>query len=708
MFSRILLVLAAASFLLPAQTDWPMFGHDPGASRFSPLKQINVRNIGRLQRAWTFHTGKPGSEGIPIVVGGVMYVTAANGVFAIEPETGKQIWHHEATQVALRGLAFWPGDKTTHPRVFMGAKGGMIAIDAVTGKPATGFAKEGVLDLKQGVLGDLPDAKISLQSPPTVYRNIVITGSANGEGAPTAGAYGDIRGWDAYSGKLLWSFHTVPRPGEPGNETWPADGWKNRSGTNAWGFLTVDTRRGTVYVPLGSPTSDFYGADRHGDNLYGNSLVALDAATGKLKWHQQLVHHDLWDFDPAAAPVLFDAAIGGRTIPAVAQITKMGILFAFDRVTGKPLYGMEERPVPQSTVPGEKTAATQPFPLKPPPLSRVGFTEKEMYNLTPEHAAFCRELFERNQMKIGSLYTPLGLEGNILMFPSTLGGGGWGGVSVDPSLGFLFTNVNNLGQWGHMEKKTDPKTGAVTYVRTSAYGAYARFWNRDTKIPCTNPPFGELVAVDTRTGDIAWRSPLGAIPELEAKGIRNTGAPNLGGSMATAGGLVFIAATNDSRFRAFESKSGKLVWEQPIDANGHTIPITYLGKDGKQYVAIMAGGGGGYFGGTPSDSVMAFAIGEGSVAPPGAIVSKAETQTRAAAVVLPAGPGKTLVQRTCGSSCHTLDTVTGIRRDRAAWAAMVDNMIARGAKARPAEVSAIVDYLVQHAGKIEPPAPKLP
>jgi glucose dehydrogenase len=289
-----LIVFLGALTLMQAQTDWPMFGRDPGASRFSPLKQINTKNISRLQRAWTFHTGKPGSEGVPIVVGGVMYLTGANGIFAIEPETGKQLWHYPATQVAQRGLAYWPGDKLARARVFAGVKGGMIALDAQTGKPAPGFANEGLLDLRQGVLGDLPDARISLNSPPSVYKNLVITGSVNGEGAPTAGAYGDIRAWDASTGKLVWTFHTVPRPGEPGHETWPADGWKNRSGTNAWGFLTVDEKRGMVYVPLGSPTSDFYGADRHGDNLYGNSLVALDAATGKLKWHQQLVHHDLW------------------------------------------------------------------------------------------------------------------------------------------------------------------------------------------------------------------------------------------------------------------------------------------------------------------------------------------------------------------------------------------------------------------------------
>ena len=719
-YRRVLLVAALALTVVRAQTDWPMYGHDPGARRFSPLTQINPANVHRLQPAWTFHTGQPGSEAIPLVAGGVMYAAAANGIFAIEPETGKQIWHYEATQVALRGLAYWPGEKLTHARVFAGVKGGMIAIDVTTGKPAPGFGAEGLLDLRPGVT-DLPDARLSLQSPPTIYKNIVIAGSSNGEGSPSVGAYGDIRGWDANTGKLLWTFHTVPRPGEPGSDTWPPDGWKSRSGTNAWGFLTVDTVRGIVYVPLGAPTSDFYGADRHGDGLYGNSLVALDAATGKRKWHQQLVHHDLWDFDAAAPPVLFEAVRNGRTIPAVAQITKMGLLFAFDRVTGRPLYGMEERAVPQSTIPGEKTSATQPFPLKPPPLSRVEFTKEEIYNLTPDHAAFCRELFDGEQMTIGGLYTPLPLDRNVLMFPSTLGGGNWGGVSVDPSLGYLFININNLGQWGHMEKKADPATGAVTYVRTSAYGTYARFWNRDTRTPCTNPPYGELVAVNSRTGDIAWRTPLGTIAALEAQGVRNTGAPNLGGSIATAGGLVFIAATNDSRFRAFDSKTGRLLWEQPIDANGHTIPITYQGKDGRQYVAIMAGGGGGFFGGTPGDSLIAFALGDSAAQPSATAALRGEAPPRVGApprgeapprveapvaaarsarpTTLPNGLGKAAVERACGGACHTLDTVTGVRRDREAWAAMVGNMVARGAAVKDDDVKSIVDYLATYFGK---------
>ncbi len=692
---RTLLLLCVFLPAALAQSDWPMFGRDPGARRFSPLKQIDVKNVERMRHAWTFHTGKPGSEGIPIVVNGVMYLAGANGIFAIAPETGQKIWHYEAAGVALRGLAYWPGGGGVRPRVFAGVKGGMIALDAATGKPATGFANEGLLDLRQGVMDGLPEGRLSLQSPPMVHRNLVITGSSNGEGAPAIGAYGDIRAWDAGTGKLVWTFHTVPRPGEFGAETWPEGAWKNRSGTNAWGFLTLDTARGLLYVPLGSPTSDFYGADRHGANLFGNSLVALDVNTGQRKWHQQLVHHDLWDFDPAAPPILFEAQRNGKTIPAVAQITKQGLLYCFDRVTGEPLYGLEERPVPQTTVPGEWTSPTQPFPVKPPPLSRIGFTEAEIYNRTPEHAAFCRELFDRNQMKIVPLFTPFPLDQNVLMFPSTLGGGGWGGLSTDPSLGLLFVNINNMGQWGHMEKK------GSTYVRTSAYGAYARFWDRDKRIPCTNPPFGELVAVDTRTGDIAWRSVLGTIPALEALGVKNTGAPSLGGSIATAGGLVFIAATNDSRFRAFESRTGKLLWDHPIDANGHTIPITYLGKDGRQYVALMAGNGGGYFGGTPSDSLMAFALAApGTPMPTEApsVVSKAAPAARTALgpVGLPEAAAKPVLLRACGSACHTVDTVVSQRRNRATWAAMIDGMVARGARLRDGETRLILEYLARH------------
>ncbi|MCC7153029.1 MAG: pyrroloquinoline quinone-dependent dehydrogenase, partial [Bryobacterales bacterium] len=657
----VLLLAGAAS-----PTEWRSYGNDPGAMRYSALRQIHTGNVNGLTLAWTFRTGKPGSEAVPLVVNGVMYVTAPDGVYALVPETGQLLWHHGASPAALRGLAYWPGGRGLHPRLFLGNGPALLALDVTTGKPAPGFGAEGHVDLRGGVAEGLPDARYTLDSPPAVFGNIVITGCSNGEGRPSAGAYGDIRGWDARSGRLLWTFHTVPRPGEPGAETWPEGAWKRRSGANVWGFFTVDEARGIVYAPLGSATSDFWGADRPGDNLYGNALVALDARTGALKWHRQLVHHDIWDYDLAAPPALFDIRRNGKTIPAVAQITKMGLLFVFNRVTGEPVYGMEERPVPQSIVPGEITSKTQPFPIKPPPLGKNTFRIEEMYNLSPEHARFCRELFETNQMKIGGPYTPLPLEGNALFFPSTLGGGNWGGVSVDAGLGLLFVNVMHVAQWGHMEKRGEE------YIRTSAYGTYARFWDRETRIPCQNPPFGEMIAVDLASGDIAWRKPLGVIDSLEQLGVHNTGTLNLGGSIATAGGLVFIGATNDQRFRAFDSRTGSVLWDARLEAPGHSSPVTYMGRDGRQYVTLMAAGGGAFLGGALSNTLVAYALPNIRRKPlPRAVEKDAAAAAEAnkgrpavgafAPLTLPPGGAKALTEKTCGTGCHSIEVVTSQR-----------------------------------------------
>jgi glucose dehydrogenase len=588
--------------------DWPSHDRDAGGQRFSPLTQIAPSNVAGLQRAWTFDTGATGIQVTPLVVNGMMYVTAGSDVIALEPETAKVIWRFRApATVSQRGAAYWPGDRETPPRLFAGAGDRLLALDAERGTPPPGFGDGGSVDLKASVRGDV-DGGFSLASPPAIYKNVVITGGNNGEISPSLGLYGDIRGWDARTGKLLWSFHTVPRPGEPGAETWERDSWRNRSGTNVWSFFTVDVDRGLVFAPIGSPTADFYGGDRKGANLYGNSLVALDASSGRLKWHQQLVHHDLWDYDLNAGPTLIDVKRSGRTTPAVAAMTKMGLLFIFERATGRPIFGIEERPVPQSTVPGEASWPTQPFPLKPPPLARNAFDPvKDFYALTPEHASYCKGLWETHAMYTKGPYTPPSVEGTMVTFPSTLGGGTWSGLSYDPTLGLVFTNVMNLGQVAKMVQASPRGDGPLTWIRRSPWGGpIGRFWNPETKVPCSAPPFGELVAVDVNKGEIAWKVPLGIVESLKANGF-DTGTLNIGGTIATASGLIFIGATIDCRFRAFDSRTGRQLWETPLEACAHALPMTFMGKDRRQYVAVAAGGG-GFFGAAPGSNIVAFRL----------------------------------------------------------------------------------------------------
>jgi glucose dehydrogenase len=612
----VLFAVSVTSSTQQVDEQWQSFGRDPGAQRYSPLKDIDRNNVKRLAVAWTFDAAgaetpaRLNLQATPIVVDGTMYVTTGNSIFALEPETGKHVWRWDADAgVSRRGVAFWRGSGAIGPRVYSAAGDGrMVALEAKSGRVASDFGTGGFVDLRQGIRGEV-DGPFMLLTPPVVYRDVLITGGSNTEGEPAAGLYGDIRGWDARTGALLWSFHTVPRAGEPGVETWEQDSWKNRSGVNAWTYMTVDVERGLVFAATGSPTADFYGGDRKGKNLHGNSLLALEAATGRLVWSQQLVHHDIWDWDLPAAPTLIEISRNGRRIPAVAEITKMSTLFIFDRTTGEPIFGMEERPVPQSDVPGEATWPTQPFPLKPPPLSRTTFDPaKDFYTLTPEHASYCKELWTTHKMFTKGIFTPPTLDRTMVMFPSTLGGGNWSGLSYDPVRGRVFTNIQNLGQVARMERRTDGRPDRAPYGRTSPWkSAYARFWNPETRVPCSAPPFGELVAVDVNRAEIAWRTPLGVFDDLKSRGFDRTGTPNIGGTIATASGVLFVGATIDRRFRAFDADNGKLLWETTLDASAHATPMTFRGRDGRQYVVVAAGGG-GLLNSTPGSKIVAFAL----------------------------------------------------------------------------------------------------
>ena len=545
-------------------------------------------------------------ESTPIVIDGALYFsTPSNRVIALDAETGKEIWRFDPQAGRAgprhffqhRGVAYWHGKSGDEGRILYGTfDGRLIALDAKTGKPCRAFGKDGTVDLRAGVADAYPAAEYSVTSPPTIYQDLVITGAAVPE-YPSKGPSGQVRAFDVRSGKLAWTFHTIPRPGEVGHESWEGDAWKERTGANVWSIMSVDLERGLVFLPIGSASYDFYGADRRGLGLFSNSLVALDAASGKLVWYYQMVHHDIWDYDMPAQPVLITVRRDSRDIPAIAQLTKMGFVFILDRLTGKPLFPVEERPVPHSDVPGEAAWPTQPSPVKPPPLVRQSFSEGDLSTVTPESNRYCAQLF--HSLESHGMYTPYGRK-LTLVVPGTLGGANWSGASFDRASGYLFVNANEVGAVGAMEPQA--ADAPVRYRRASKEGEYARFWD-EHQWPCQKPPWGTLNAVDVNKGEIVWKVPIGVVDGLKT----TTGTPNLGGSIVTDGGVVFIGATTDSRFRAFDARTGEQLWVGDLEASAYATPMTYLGKKtGKQFVVIAAGGG-GYFTGKVSDVLVAFA-----------------------------------------------------------------------------------------------------
>ena len=608
-------ILAAAAMLVtfhsglgqaPSEGDWPMYNYDLAGTRHSPLTEINAENVANLRQAWSFNLGRlrssagltGGSEATPIVVDGVMYLPLADAVVALDAETGEEVWTYPMSLEEppnRRGVAYWAGDEDEDDaaRVFFTAGERLIGVSAFTGERIDDFGDGGIVDMVQAYSG-----------VPSIFENLIIAG--------TNGVPGAVRTFDVRTGALVWEFRSVPQPGEVGFETWEGDTWRDRAGGYSWAFSqTMDVERGIYYAVFETPGPiDYWGGDRHGDNLFAGSIVALDVRTGDRLWHYQTVHHDLWDYDLPSPPTLLDVTIDGTNVPILAQTAKTGYMYILNRVTGEPVFGIEERPVPRSTVPYELSSPTQPIPVKPPPLARVSYSPEDIVtaaDTNAEHAAFCAELVERS----GGFYnegpfTPYVFRApgapprSTAIFPGSVGGANWGGNTADPSLGYVFVNTMSEASFGWIEEGSEDDR--TPYIRNSIVGRTSRFqWHDNTPDsggningagesgwPCQKPPWGELVAVNANTGDIAWRVPLGITDQLPPDKQR-TGRLNFGGPISTAGGVVFIGASNDRRFRAFDSITGEELWVQQLVMSAHAVPISYE-VNGKQYVAVVAGG----------------------------------------------------------------------------------------------------------------------
>ncbi len=590
----------APAMSFQTNANWESVGGDRAGTRFSTLDQINRDNVGQLKVAWEYRTGElVGGKGstiecTPLVVDGVMYVTTANRrVVALDAATGNVIWEFDplsygplagplASGGVNRGAAYWadPKDSSTR-RVFHGTSDGRLySINAATGKLDPNFGKNGAKDLREDLDRDISTLPYGPTSAPAILDDLVILGFSNGEG-PDIAAPGDVRAFDARTGAQVWQFRTVPKPGEFGNETWAEGSWENRGGANAWGGCSVDVGRGLVFVGLGSAAFDFYGGDRLGDNLFANCVVAIDGKTGKRRWHFQTLRHDLWDHDLPVYPNLVTIECDGKSIDAVAQVTKTGFVYVLDRETGKPLFEIEDRAVPASDIPGESAAETQPIPRKPPPFAAQHFDESNVTDIGDENRKSVLEQLAK--LRRGPAFQPPSLEGTVVI-PGFHGGANWSGASFDPTSSVLYVNSTN-----------EPN---IIALAPAPDGSRFRFSHRGYNklvdhegYPAIKPPWGTLNAIDLHSGEFLWQVPLGEFWELTARGIPQTGTPNFGGTIVTAGGLVFIGGTKDEMFRAFDKATGKILWQSQLPAGGYATPATYT-ANGKQYVVIAAGGAG--------------------------------------------------------------------------------------------------------------------
>jgi quinoprotein glucose dehydrogenase len=669
---------------LLAQTgkDWPVYGGDFAGTKYSKLKQITRENVRQLKPAWIYRCDDARGAGStiecnPLIIDGRIYLTTPGlKLLALDAASGKEIWRFDPWEGnggrgVNRGVAIWG------KQIFFATGQFIHAVDANTGKLVPTFGTEGKVDLRDGLDRDVYFLSVTASSPGIVYRDLLIIGSVVGEG-PNPSAPGHIRAFDVRTGKRRWIFHTIPHPGEFGYETWSTDSWKTVGGANSWGGLTLDVERGIVFAGTGSPSYDHFGGNRVGQNLFANCVLALNANTGERLWHFQVVHHDMWDYDLPCAPVLVQAKHEGRVIDAVAQVGKVGHAFILDRATGKPLFPVEERPVPTSEIPGEESWPTQPFPLKPPPYAQQRFTEAEVTDLSPRARDFVLEKLKG--MRTGNIYMPPGTNASVVL-PQFNGGAEWGGPSFDPETRTLYVNASNEAEWISMVPSTPREEVTLTELGGMIYGTICSschgFENannpaapsftslktvkqrlsksevaklldtgrnqmpsfatlgeiekravlaflfgetsqervptkkiqlswaeeipfvatghhdfRDPEgYPVNKRPWGTLTAIDLDSGQFKWQVPLGTYPKLEAQGLPPTGTFNIGGSLVTAGGLLFIGAAMDERFHAFDKATGELLWEYQLDAGGYATPATYS-ISGRQFVVIAAGGGG--------------------------------------------------------------------------------------------------------------------
>lgn len=697
-------LLALTPFGHAADADWPVYLGDPASSQFSTLRQIHRRNVHRLEVAWTYRTGdaRPDNRSQiqcnPLIIDGILYGTSAQlKLFALDAATGRELWRFdpfaesgESSSLGVnRGVVAW--GEGEERRILFTAGHFLYAIDARTGRPIAAFGQGGKVDIREGLGRDPQTLFVLSNTPGIVFRDLLILGTRVSEG-PGPSAPGHIRAYDVRTGRMVWTFHTIPRPGEPGYETWPPDAWRYIGGANCWTGMALDEARGLVFCPTGSAAFDFWGGNRIGQNLYANCLLALDAATGRRVWHFQFVHHDLWDRDLPAPPNLLTLRRGGRRIDAVAQVTKSGHVFVFNRETGEPLFPIEERPVPPSDLQGESAWPTQPLPVTPAPFARQLFSADLLTDISPESHRAVLQKFVKLRPHVPFL--PPSAEGTII-FPGFDGGAEWGGAAVDPRRGILYVNANEM-PWILTMVPTQPKGGeplssgqqiynqicaachgisregdparaypslvnigqklqkadilqlldtgrgnmpAVAFLSTTQKEAVADFllgleaqatderktalatanavlsepythtgynrWVDTNGYPAVKPPWGTLNAIDLNTGEYVWRVTLGELPELTAQGIPPTGTENYGGPVVTAGGLIFIAASKDEMIRAFDQRTGRVLWQAKLPAGGYATPATYL-AGGRQFVVIACGGG--KMGTKSGDAYVAFAL----------------------------------------------------------------------------------------------------